>query len=75
VEPTEDLRKAFGRAVRTLRTERGWTQEQLADAAALHMTYISDLERGARSPGLTIQARLAEALDTTIADLFRTAGL
>jgi transcriptional regulator with XRE-family HTH domain len=54
-----------------LRIERGLTQEQLADAANLHMTYVSDLERGARSPGLAVQQRLAHALGTHIWQIFR----
>ena len=45
------------------------SQEALADAAGLHRTYISLLERGQRQPQLeTIQA-LAKGLDTTMADL------
>jgi transcriptional regulator with XRE-family HTH domain len=69
----DDLRRRLGAAVRQLRQERGWTQDQLAEAADLHMTYISDLERGARSPGLAIQQRLAGALDVKLWQLFKLA--
>lgn len=69
----DDLRKAFGAAVRTLRQERGWTQEELAEAADLHATYVSDLERGRRAPGLTIQGRLAAALSVKVWQLFQLA--
>jgi transcriptional regulator with XRE-family HTH domain len=37
------------------------------------MTYISDLERGARSPGLNVLERLAMALDVKIWQLFKLA--
>lgn len=68
-----DLRSAFGAAIRQLRQEQGWTQEDLADAAGLQPTYVSDLERGARSPGLTTQQRLAQALGVKVWQVFRLA--
>lgn len=59
--------------MRTLRQERGWTQEDLADASGLQPTYISDLERGARSPGLATQQCLAEALGVKVWQVFKLA--
>ncbi len=64
-----DIRVTFGRQVRRLRLERGLSQEALADAAGLHRTYVSGIERGLRNPTLTIVARLAIALDLAPADL------
>lgn len=64
---------ALGAAVRQFRQERGWTQEELAEAAGLHMTYVSDLERGSRSPGLAIQKRLADTLGVKVWEIFRIA--
>ena len=46
--------EAFGRAVRTFRIERGWSQEELAERCDMDRTYISGVERGRRNP--TIQA-------------------
>jgi transcriptional regulator with XRE-family HTH domain len=69
----KDLRRAFGAAVRTLRQERGWTQEDLADAAHLQPTYVSDLERGRRSPGMATQQRIARALGVKVWQVFRLA--
>ncbi|HZL55116.1 MAG TPA: helix-turn-helix transcriptional regulator, partial [Solirubrobacteraceae bacterium] len=37
---------ALGGAIRALREERGSSQEQLADAAGLHVTHLGGLERG-----------------------------
>lgn len=68
-----DLRVAFGAAIRQLRQERGWTQEDLADVSGLQPTYLSDLERGARSPGLATQQRLAKALGVKVWEVFRIA--
>jgi transcriptional regulator with XRE-family HTH domain len=61
-----DLRIAFGDRLRRLREARGWSQERLSETAGLHFTYISQIERGARSPGLNVLARLAEALGVTL---------
>lgn len=49
--------------MRTLRKERGWSQEHLAFEANLHRTYISDLERQARNPSLEIIEKLCKAFD------------
>lgn len=65
-EGLDDLRRALGAAVRTLRTE-------MADAAGLHMTYVSDLERGDRTQGIAIQQRLATALGVKIWQLMKLA--
>lgn len=48
-----------------LRQEKGWSQEAFADEAGLHRTYISDLERGARNPTITVVDKLATALSVT----------
>jgi len=45
------------------------TQEDLAERANLHRTFISDVERGVKNPSLEIVERLAGALEISIADL------
>ena len=42
----------FGFSVKRLREAKGLTQEALAEKADLDRTYISDIERGARNPGI-----------------------
>jgi len=68
-----DVRSAFGLAVRAARLARGWSQEQLSEAAGLDRTYVSSLERGLRNPTLTTQQRLAKALGMPLQDLIREA--
>jgi transcriptional regulator with XRE-family HTH domain len=63
---------SFGARVRTLREREGWSQEELAHKAAIHVTYLSGLERGHRNPTLSVVARLAAALDMTPSDLLET---
>ncbi len=52
----------FGRRVRELRMERGFSQERLAELANLHRNYIGGVERGERNVGLINIVELAHAL-------------
>lgn len=52
----------FGGTVRQLRTAKGWTQEDLADAADLTTTYVGQVERGDKVPSLTVVLKLARGL-------------
>jgi transcriptional regulator with XRE-family HTH domain len=55
--------------LRSLREKRGLSQEQLAERAELHWTYVSGIERGKRNPGLNILGRLSRALDISLPQL------
>jgi transcriptional regulator with XRE-family HTH domain len=54
-----DLQVAFGKVIRKLRREAKLSQEELADRCNLHRTYISQLERGLKSPTLATIETLA----------------
>lgn len=69
-----DLKSQLGTAIRTKRNDLGISQEELADRAGLHRTYISDIERGARNLSLESIDKLAGALQISIASLFVTAN-
>ncbi len=60
----------FGKHLRKLREERGWTQEALADKADMHFTYIRQIERGLRNPSLVNLYKLAKALKISAGELF-----
>jgi transcriptional regulator with XRE-family HTH domain len=53
---------AFGNRVREIRLEHGLTQEQLAERAQLHPTFISNVERGYRVPTIATLFKLATGL-------------
>ena len=53
----------FGRVISDLRREAGLSQEVLAEKAGVHRTYISQLERGLKSPTLAVLLKLATALE------------
>lgn len=59
----------FGRALLTLRQERGLTQENLAREAGVHRNYASSAERGLRNVALINIDRFARALDVTPGEL------
>ncbi len=66
-----DIRVRFGFAVKMLREKRNLTQEDLAEKAGIHRTYLSDIERGSRNVALINIERLAQSLSVSIHDLFR----
>ena len=54
-----DIRARLGLNVRRLRETKGWSQEDYADRAGIHRTYVSDIERGRRNPTVTVVEKLA----------------
>ncbi len=62
--------KSFGEAVRNRRLDRKMTQEELGDAAQLHRTYITDIEKWfAQSLILDDDATCRLALELPLSDL------
>lgn len=57
-----EIAVAFGQRVREVRTEKDLTQEAVAEAAGLHPTFISNVERGYRVPTVPTMLRLAAGL-------------
>lgn len=66
----ETLAREFGKLVRRLRKERGYSQEEFSFRVGLHQTYVSSVERGERNVTIQTADRIAKALDTTLTDLF-----
>lgn len=63
------LDKAFGKAIKKYRLGQHLSQEDLAFRAGIHRTYISQIERGLKSPTLKIIWVLAKALDISMQEL------
>jgi transcriptional regulator with XRE-family HTH domain len=55
--------------LRTRRKDRGISQEELADLAGLHRTYVGSVERGERNVSIDNIERLAGALGLDVMDL------
>mgnify|MGYP006288320453 CR=1 FL=1 len=67
--PEDELARAFGEVLRKARQEARLSQEELAARSGLHRTYISQFERGQKSPSLTVVAGLARSLGLTASEL------
>ena len=57
--------------MKALRAQKGWSQEELAFESGLHRTYISDLERCARNPSISIIEKLAAGFGVDPSELLR----
>ena len=68
-----DIRERFGFAVKDRREALGLTQEEFAERAGIHRTYLWDIERSTRNVSLVNIERVAQALALRISELFRLA--
>ena len=66
-----DPRFLFGKHLRKLRRDRGFTQEELAHRAHLHRNYVGGVERGERNISLLNIVELAKALSVRPAELLK----
>lgn len=66
-----DIQQILAEQVKARRRTLGLSQEQLALAAEIDRTYISQLERGLINPSLKVLWRLSIALDTKISALLQ----
>ena len=61
----------FGEVIRDLRKDKGLSQEELADKAGVHRTYIGMIERGEKNITLENINKISKALQITIHELFK----
>ena len=62
-------RITFARNIRRARLAQGLSQEELAELAALHRTYVGSVERAERNVSIDNMERIAHALGVRVADL------
>ena len=65
-----ELRKEFGKRLRSLRRQAGLTQEQLAEEAQISVDFLSLVERGINAPSFENLEKLAKALDVQVREFF-----
>jgi transcriptional regulator with XRE-family HTH domain len=65
------LRKIFSENVRKYRIEKNLSQEELAEIANVHRTYIGSVERGERNVTIDVMEKICKALKMPIFDLFK----
>lgn len=61
--------KAFSIVLRRLRMQKELSQEQFAFETDLHRTYISQLERGLKSPSLKTLYKISSVLEISLTEL------
>ena len=64
----------IGQRIRAYRLRRGLTQEELAEKADLHPTYIGQVERGGKNMTILSMEKLFEALDVSFSEFFEHFG-
>ena len=60
----------FGERIKRLRKERGYSQNEFADASGITQAYLSRVERGIANPQLENIKKIAECLGISLSDLF-----
>jgi transcriptional regulator with XRE-family HTH domain len=65
----KSLEQAVRQRIRSLRVERGLTQEQLCEKAGISLDAVTRIESGSRVPTLNTLERLAHGLNVAITDL------
>lgn len=64
------MTKELGQRIRAERTAKKMTQEELAERAGLHPTYIGQVERGEKSLTVASLEKIVEGLEISFSDLF-----
>lgn len=64
------LTQIVGMKIRRLRLKRGYSQEDLAEQAGLHPTYIGQVERGEKNMTIDSLSKIAAALNVPISSVF-----
>ncbi len=65
----EEIEQRFAKAVKKRRLELEMSQETFADAAGIHRTYASSIERGKVQVSLAIASQVAQALQLKLSEL------
>ena len=61
----------LGLQIKKTREGKNLTQENLADKVGIHLSYIGNIEIGAKRPSLETLFRIAEELEVKVSDFFR----
>ena len=65
-----DIAKILGQRIRNYRTQKGLSQDKLAELAGFHPTYIGQIERGEKNATLESIEKISSALNISLSKLF-----
>jgi putative transcriptional regulator len=74
MESKLDVAQPVQNRVKELRTERGWTQQQLADAVGVSRQSINSIERQRYEPSLALALEFARVFGYATDDIFKLEG-
>lgn len=67
----EEISISFGKRIKDLRLQKGYSQEKLAEIADLDRTYIPGIESGKRNVSLLVAKKIADAFGIMLSELLR----
>lgn len=67
----DEVNIAISQVIAQLRRDAKISQEELAHRAGIHRTYVSQIERGLKSPTLQILIQIANALGTSASQIIK----
>ena len=65
-----NIAKVVGQRIRNYRTQKGLSQDKLAELSGFHPTYIGQLERGEKNATLESVEKITSALQISLSTLF-----
>jgi transcriptional regulator with XRE-family HTH domain len=68
---SNDICEQFGKRLRQLRKERGWSQEELAHRVGIDISFLSEVENGKKEPCLRKMKELSQGLGVTLSRLMQ----
>lgn len=66
----KEILKLVGARIKTLRKQQGLSQEALGEKGGFHFSYIGQIERGEKNISLLSLAKVANALEVNVAQIF-----
>jgi transcriptional regulator with XRE-family HTH domain len=70
-KPKSNEKLLLGRRIRSLRSTKGWTQQELGRQADVNYKFIGEIERGLQNPSFGVLVKIASSLQVELPELFR----
>jgi len=61
----------LGQRIRSLRSVKNWTQQELGNNADINYKFLGEIERGQQNPSFNVLVKIATALEMDLPELFR----
>ena len=65
------IQKTIGENIRSLRNEKGISQEKLAELSDLDRTYVQSIEKGDRNISVEVLLKLSKGLKSEITEILK----